>query len=524
MTKRRRTSTSNFGVGRREAHDSEAFYARFEPPELTTEAKGLSPRPLDDAFICGDAREMDAVDDGSVALVVTSPPYFAGKQYEEELDRQGVPSSYLEYLDLLRDVFAECKRKLEPGGRIAANVANLGRKPYRSLSADVIKILQDDLRLLLRGEVIWQKGEGASGSCAWGSFRSAANPVLRDITERVVIASKGRFDRALSVKERQTQGLPFENSLSSDEFMAATLDVWEMPPESAKRVRHPAPFPVELPERLIHLYTYTDDLVLDPFMGSGSTLVAAAKAGRRYVGYDLDPAYVDIARSRVRALTSRPPQIVSSRGRRTRRATNGAPASSTDSDENFQARATREGKAVQDIAGRVLEEAGFVIVARHARLRGLGLTVNFIANDHDGALWYFDVSGAFTTTRGGLRRTDTVWKCLGRAHVLANNGMAPVVFLTSHLPKRGSEGDVTLRAGGIDAFFDAVEMLSEEDRSRLETYAEGGQNELPLTGFWTQDDLARHGPSSSSRKASASQRVLAAARRQRLPAGPARRR
>ncbi len=502
MTEPRRTSTSNFGVGRREGHDSAVFYARFEPPELTTETEVLSPRPLDDPFICGDARKMDAVDDGCVALVVTSPPYFAGKQYEEELDRVGVPSSYLEYLDLLRDVFAECKRKLEPGGRIAVNVANLGRKPYRSLSADVIKILQDDLRLLLRGEVIWQKGEGASGSCAWGSFRSAANPVLRDITERVIIASKGRFDRALSVKERQRKGYPFENSLSSDEFMAATLDIWEIPPESAKRVRHPAPFPVELPERLIRLYTYTNDLVLDPFMGSGSTLVAAAKVGRRHVGYDLDPAYVDIARSRVRALAHPPLRTVSSQERKTQRATVEIPAPSTPGDEDFQARATREGRAAQDIAGRVLEEAGFEIVGRNTRLRGLGLTVNFIANDRDRALWYFDVSGAFTTTRGGLLRTDTMWKCLGRAHVLANKGKAPVVFLTSHLPKRGSECDVALRAAGIDAFFDAIEMLSDEGRSRLEAYARGGQRKLPLTGFWTEQDLSREGRSSSPRDAS----------------------
>ena len=138
----------------------------------------------------GDARRMDAVADGSVALVVTSPPYFAGKQYEEELERDGVPSSYLEYLQMLTDVFAECVRTLEPGGRIAVNVANLGRKPYRSLSADVIRILEHDLGLLLRGELIWQKGEGANGSCAWGSYRSAANPVLRDITERVVVGQR----------------------------------------------------------------------------------------------------------------------------------------------------------------------------------------------------------------------------------------------------------------------------------------------------------------------------------------------
>ena len=241
----------------------------------------------------GDARSMDAVADGSVALVVTSPPYFAGKQYEEELERDGVPSSYLEYLELLTDVFAECARKLEPGGRIAVNVANLGRKPYRSLSADVIRILEHDLGLLLRGELIWQKAEGASGSCAWGSFRSATNPVLRDVTERVVVASKGRFDRARSVKQRAADGLPHESTLVTDDFLALTLDVWSIPPESARRVGHPAPFPVELPEQLIRLYTFADDLVLDPFMGSGSTLVAAARLGRRYVGYDLDADYVD---------------------------------------------------------------------------------------------------------------------------------------------------------------------------------------------------------------------------------------
>ena len=185
---------------------------------------------------------MEAVADDSVALVVTSPPYFAGKQYQEELDREGVPGSYIEYLALLRDVFAECKRVLEPGGRIAVNVANLGRKPYRSLAADVMTILQDDLHLLPRGEIVWQKGEGASGSCAWGSFRSAANPVLRDVTERVIVASKGRFGRARSPKERRREGLPHESSVGADDFMALTLDVWDIPPESAVRVRHPAAF------------------------------------------------------------------------------------------------------------------------------------------------------------------------------------------------------------------------------------------------------------------------------------------
>jgi site-specific DNA-methyltransferase (adenine-specific) len=461
---RKRTATSTFGVGRREAHDAGAFYARFEAPELSADDHVAAPVPLADPFVCGDARRMTALDDASVALVVTSPPYYAGKQYEEELDRDGVPGSYLEYLELLRDVFAECKRVLEPGGRIAVNVANLGRKPYRSLSADVTRILQDDLKLLLRGEVIWRKGEGASGSCAWGSFRSAANPVMRDVTERVIVASKGRFDRAKSARQRQALGLPCTTAVSTDEFMAATLDVWDIPAESATRVQHPAPFPVELPARLIRLHTYVGDLVLDPFMGSGSTLVAAARTGRRYAGYDTDPAYVDIARARV--------------------------AFEADGGERFHDRAAAEGKASQKIAEAVLVEAGFEIVGRNTRIRGTGLSVPFVAVDHAGLSWYFDLCGAFTTTRSGLSRTDAVWRALGRAHALSAKGRSPLVLLTSHLPRRRSDGDVALRSAET-AFFDAVEVLSDDGRERLAHYAGGGRHEVPRPGFWTAADTAR---------------------------------
>ena len=296
--KRNPTATSNFGAGRRESHDASAFYARFTAPTVSDDDT-INPCPVADSIITGDARDMSKVPDSSVALVVTSPPYFAGKQYEEELGEGHVPASYVEYLEMLRDVFAESARVLEPGGRLAVNVANLGRRPYRSLAADITTILQDDLGLLLRGEVVWMKGEGASGSCAWGSFQSAANPVLRDLTERVVLASKGRFDRAVPRAKRERRGLPFENTISRQEFMDATLDVWKMAPESAKRIGHPAPFPVDLPGRLIRLYTYRGDVVLDPFMGSGTTAVAAVRNDRRYVGFEMDPAYVALAEERI---------------------------------------------------------------------------------------------------------------------------------------------------------------------------------------------------------------------------------
>lgn len=294
------TRTSAFGSGRRESHDAAGFYARFSPPEVSEDADVRPPVALDQIFV-GDAAAMtDAqVADKSVALVVTSPPYFTGKEYEQALGEGHVPASYVEYLDMLAEVLAVCAAKLEPGGRMAVNVANLGRKPYRSLSADLIGILQDELGLLLRGEIVWQKARGAGGSCAWGSFRSPANPVLRDLTERVIVASKGRFDRALPRRRRQELGLPHEPTIETSEFLESTLDVWEIPAESATRIGHPAPFPVELPRRLIELYTYRHDLVLDPFMGSGSTALAALGADRHYVGFDTDPAYVELAEQRV---------------------------------------------------------------------------------------------------------------------------------------------------------------------------------------------------------------------------------
>jgi DNA modification methylase len=464
MTQRRRTTTSNFGAGARESHDSTPFYDRFRAPELSDDDHVATPRPVPEPFVHGDARHMHAVADNSVALVVTSPPYFAGKQYEEELEREGVPASYLEYLQMLSDVFAECVRTLEPGGRIAVNVANLGRKPYRSLSADVTRILEHDLGLLLRGELIWQKAEGASGSCAWGSYRSAANPVLRDITERVIVASKGRFDRARSPRRRAAEGLPHRSTVLTDDFLALTLDVWSIPPESARRVGHPAPFPVELPEQLIRLYTYADDLVLDPFMGSGSALVAAARLGRRYIGYDLDPDYVEIARRRV-GEEATPPTEETPAGV-------GTPAPA----------GTGDGPSARRLAEHALVEAGFTVTGQDRRIRNSGVVVDLVAEDRTGRTWWFLVAGPYTSHRGGLQHTDIVWRALGRAAALrvARDGI-PLVLLSSHLPSPRTDAATALRAGGSDLFTDAVELLSPDGRRRLGDHAAGC---AVAGGFW----------------------------------------
>ena len=492
------TATSSFGVSRREGHDASAFYGRFPAPEISRDGEVVEPSCRDQVWV-GDARDMDAngaIADNSVALVVTSPPYFAGKEYEEAVGQGHVPADYVEYLEMLEAVFAECARKLEPGGRIAVNVANLGRRPYRSLSADVIGVLQDRLGLLLRGEVIWRKAEGAGGNCAWGSFQRPANPVLRDLTERVVIASKGRFDRALSAGERAAQGLPSRGTANADEFMDATTDVWEIPAESATRVGHPAPFPVELPERLIDLYTYEGDLVLDPFMGSGTTAVAAVRTGRHYVGFDTDGSYLDVARQRIAGERERvlsgtgtprweadgnaQPRLFDAPGTAERSGADGSLASRNgaqpQSGDDFQARAVLEGRKAQEKARQVLLECGFGQVHEKASF-SCGVEVNFSAVDQRGRSWLFDVSGAFSVTRRpGLRRTDTLWKAIGRAAVLKEFGHGhPLVLLTTDRPAPNSAGQRALEAvtGPDKPVYAVIELADPQDLDRLRALARG---------------------------------------------------
>jgi len=485
--RRRPTATSNFGVSRRESHDASAFYDRFTLPQISDDDE-IAEHAARDAIWCGDARKMDdygLINDNSVALVVTSPPYFAGKEYEEALGEGHIPASYVEYQTMLEDVFHECYRKLEPGGRIAVNVANLGRKPYRSLSADVIGILSR-LGYLLRGEIIWRKQQAASGSCAWGTYQRPGNPVLRDVTERVVVASKGRFDRARTPAQRLEKEQPNEGSMFMDDFVDATIDLWDIPAESASRVGHPAPFPVELPRRLIELYTYRADLVLDPFMGSGSTAIAALRKERFFVGFDTDAAYTERAQERIaderRQKAEREEKELDRRvvvpPVRPRR--DEAPT-----DENFQARAVRQGQKAKALAREVLEEFGFADIEAETKYPDLGVEVNFRARDQRGGLWLFDVSGAFSSTRPGLKRTDTLWKALGKATVLhqARNhtpkrgDLGPLVLLSTDLPPRNSSGRRALESvtsqDGTAPVHDFIEILDADGLTRLASYAKG---------------------------------------------------
>ncbi len=285
--KRTGTRTSSFGSPGRASHDASAFYGSRLYQGLPQETQGECPEHLVpanafDRVLCKSAEMMDDLPDASVHLMVTSPPYNVGKDYDEDFSLE-------EYLAFLRCVWAEVYRVLVPGGRACINVANLGRKPYIPLHTFII---QDWLALgaLMRGEIIWNKAASSAGSTAWGSWTSAANPTLRDVHEYILVFSKGQFGR------------PAKNhtsTVSKEEFLELTKSVWTFPAEKARKVGHPAPFPVELPYRLIQLYTFEGDVVLDPFMGSGQTAIAALQTKRHFIGYEISEEYTALAERRI---------------------------------------------------------------------------------------------------------------------------------------------------------------------------------------------------------------------------------
>ena len=288
--KRKRTQTRRFGASLRESHDSSAFYDRSLyhniPREQPVEyEENPIPDAVLDAIHLTSSEHMDGLPDNSVHLMVTSPPYNVGKEYDADL-------SLDEYLAFLRRVWREVHRVLVPGGRACINVANLGRKPYIPLHA-FIALDMLEIGFLMRGEIIWNKASSAGVSTAWGSWKSPTNPTLRDTHEYILVFSKGTFRRANPYGRQPT--------ISKEEFLEYTRSVWNFPSVSARKIGHPAPFPVELPYRLIQLYTFEGEVVLDPFMGSGQTALAAIRTGRHFVGYEVDPAYAALAEERIRA-------------------------------------------------------------------------------------------------------------------------------------------------------------------------------------------------------------------------------
>ena len=232
------------------------------------------------------SENMSELVDNCISLTITSPPYNVGKLSDLDLDDK-------KYWKMMKSCFEEVYRVTESGGRLVVNVANLGRKPYIPFSKYFIEIIQE-IGFLMRGEIIWQKSKGANANFAWGSWLSPSNPVIRDIHEYCLVFSKDSM-------KNSSKG---ESTIEKEEFMESTLSIWNISPARAKKIGHPAPFPVELAKRFINLYSFKNDLILDPFIGSGSTAIAAKLLDRDYIGYELNPKYVEITKNRLRDETS----------------------------------------------------------------------------------------------------------------------------------------------------------------------------------------------------------------------------
>ncbi|RDU59291.1 site-specific DNA-methyltransferase [Helicobacter sp. MIT 14-3879] len=285
------TQTSSFGVSARIGHNSSKFYNSklykdFRTiKQKTQDEQEILPQNLNKIF-CHSSENMYELPDNSVHLMLTSPPYNVSKDYDDNL-------SLDEYLQLLKNVFNETYRVLVSGGRACINIANVGRKPYIPLTMYVNQMMLE-LGFLMRGEIIWDKSASSGVSLAWGSFRSASNPVLRDTHEYILVFSKGGFKR-----EKKKAKAIKKDSISKEDFMEWSKSIWHFPAVSAKKIGHPAPFPLELPKRLIEFYSFEEDIILDPFIGSGTSALAALELKRNFIGYELNKDYINLANSRI---------------------------------------------------------------------------------------------------------------------------------------------------------------------------------------------------------------------------------
>lgn len=289
------SQTSSFGVSARIGHDSSVFYNSklYENLDVkqNKKKKKENENPILEKYInqifAHSSEKMSELPDNSVHLMVTSPPYNVSKDYDENL-------SLNEYLALLKRVLKETKRVLVNGGRVCVNIANVGRKPYIPLTMYVNQIMLD-LGFLMRGEIIWDKSASSGVSMAWGSYKSASNPVLRDTHEYILVFSKGDFKREKMGKT---------DSICKDDFIQWSKSIWHFNAVSAKKIGHPAPFPIELPKRLIEFYSFENDIILDPFMGSGTSAIAALELKRKFVGYEISEKYVDLANKRIQEINN----------------------------------------------------------------------------------------------------------------------------------------------------------------------------------------------------------------------------
>jgi len=262
------------------------FVSEFQDHIVTKDNSKNNTSKVKNKIINKSSENMKEIVDNCVALTITSPPYNIGKLSDVEMSDK-------DYWKMVEKCFKEVYRVTESGGRLVVNVANLGRKPYIPFSDKYTELLIS-LGFIMRGEIIWQKSKGANANFAWGSWLSASNPVIRDIHEYCLVFSKDSMTKA-------SKGV---STIEKEEFMDSTLSIWNIPPARAKKIGHPAPYPTELVERFIKLYTYEGELILDPFIGSGTTAISALNLNRNYLGYETNEDYIKLANKRIKEETS----------------------------------------------------------------------------------------------------------------------------------------------------------------------------------------------------------------------------
>ena len=239
--------------------------------------------------------DMSDLGDHSVDMIVTSPPYFSLKEY-------ATWQTYDEHLDFIYKVLLECYRVLKQGAWICWNVQDCIPFPPEKakyerfcapITSDTIQLMQK-VGFLYEKDIIWYKGKGTATQKLFGSYPNPSLILVSGLTEHIITARKPRrkgFRREVSdeVKEK--------SKLTKKEWGAWAVDLWEIPP--AKSKFHPAVYPVEIPYRLIRMNSFHGDIVLDPFMGGGSTGVAAKLCGRKYIGYEIHKEYIKEAKIRI---------------------------------------------------------------------------------------------------------------------------------------------------------------------------------------------------------------------------------
>ena len=233
-----------------------------------------------------------------VDMIVTSPPYYNLKEY-------AVWKDYDCYLNFIFQVLECCYDILRPGGWLCWNIqdcipfphSRTGKERYcQPLFAQTVNFI-NDIGFLYEKDIVWYKGKGTATQKLFGSYNLPGLILCSGLTEHIITARKPRGDYKREIHEDVKE----KSKLTKKEWGEWAVDLWNIHPESAKRIGHPAPYPIEIPYRLIRMNTFVGDTVLDPFMGSGTTALAAKRCSRNYIGYEIHKEYIDIAEGRLRA-------------------------------------------------------------------------------------------------------------------------------------------------------------------------------------------------------------------------------